>query len=67
MLARGAVDFIEGIEIEHSTISQKQSQSIIATRQPSRLSYLPGVATHNQESIKRLLDSGAERIIVPTV
>ena len=66
MLACSGVDFI-GIDIEHSTISQEQSQAIIAACHSSGVSCLPRVATHSQESIKRLLDSGADGIIVPTV
>lgn len=66
MLVRGEIDFM-GIDIEHSTISQKQSQAIIAACHSKGVPCLPRVATHNQESIKRLLDSGADGIIVPTV
>lgn len=66
MLARSGVDFI-GIDIEHSTISQQQSQNIIAVCQSYGIACLPRIATHNQESIKRLLDSGADGVIVPAV
>jgi len=66
MLARSGVDFI-GIDIEHSTISQEQSQRIIAACHANSVSCLPRVATHNPEAIKRLLDSGADGVIVPTV
>ena len=60
------LDFI-GIDIEHSTISQEQSQRIIAAAQASGSLCLPRVASHNMEMIKRLLDSGADGIIAPTV
>lgn len=60
------IDFV-GIDIEHSTISQEQSQRIIAASQGSGKLCLPRVATHNMEMIKRLLDSGADGIIVPMV
>lgn len=66
MLARSGVDFL-GIDIEHSTISQEQSQRIIAACHADGVSCLPRVATHNPEAIKRLLDSGADGVIVPTV
>ena len=66
MLTMSGVDFI-GIDIEHSTISQEQSQRIIAACHDKGISCLPRIATHNQEAIKRLLDSGADGIIVPTV
>ncbi len=60
------VDFV-GIDIEHSTISQEQSQRIIAACQGNGSLCLPRVASHNMEMIKRLLDSGADGLIVPTV
>ena len=66
MLARSGVDFI-GIDIEHSTISQEQSQRIIAACHADGVCCLPRVASHNPEAIKRLLDSGADGVIVPTV
>ena len=66
MLALSGVDFI-GIDIEHSTISQEQSQSIIAACHEKGACCMPRIATHNHEAIKRLLDSGADGIIVPTV
>ena len=66
MLTMSGVDFI-GIDIEHSTISQEQSQRIIAACHDNGVSCMPRIATHNQEAIKRLLDSGADGIIVPTV
>jgi len=66
MLVRSGVDFL-GIDIEHSTISQEQSQRIIAACHANRVACLPRVATHNPEAIKRLLDSGADGVIVPTV
>ena len=66
MLLRSKIDFL-GIDIEHSTISQEQSQRIIASCQASGVSCLPRVASHNHEAIKRFLDSGADGVIVPTV
>ena len=66
MLVRSGVDFL-GIDIEHSTISQSQSQRIIAACDAHGVACLPRVATHNQECIKRVLDSGADGVIVPTV
>ena len=65
MLTMSGVDFV-GIDIEHSTISQEQAQSIISACHSAGVCCLPRIATHNQESIKRLLDSGADGIIVPT-
>jgi len=66
MLTRSGVDFV-GIDIEHSTISQEQAQSIIVACHSAGVCCLPRIATHNQEAIKRLLDSGADGIIVPNV
>lgn len=59
-------DFL-GIDIEHGTISQEQSQRIIAAAQANGTACLPRIASHNPEMIKRLLDSGASGIIVPMV
>jgi 2-dehydro-3-deoxyglucarate aldolase len=66
VFSRTGVDFV-GIDIEHSTISQEQSQRIIAACQANRTVCLPRVASHNMEMIKRLLDSGADGMIVPMV
>jgi 2-dehydro-3-deoxyglucarate aldolase len=66
IFSRIGVDFV-GIDIEHSTISQEQSQRIIAAAQAGGSLCLPRVATHNMEMIKRLFDSGADGVIVPMV
>ncbi len=66
IFVRSGVDFV-GIDIEHSTISQEQSQRIIAACHAAGCKCLPRIASHNMEMIKRLLDSGADGIIVPMV
>jgi len=66
IFARTGADFL-GIDIEHSTISQEQSQRIIAASQADGMVCLPRIASHNGEMIKRLLDSGADGVIVPMV
>ncbi|MGK5091531.1 aldolase/citrate lyase family protein [Deltaproteobacteria bacterium TL4] len=66
IFARTGSDFL-GIDIEHSTISQEQSQRIIAACQANGIVCLPRIASHNGEMIKRLLDSGADGLIVPMV
>ena len=66
LLLASSVDCL-GIDIEHSTISQEQSMHIIAACNNKNKSCLPRVASHNSESIRRLLDSGADGIIVPNV
>tara|TARA_B100000315_G_scaffold157193_1_gene145780 strand:+ start:980 stop:1759 length:780 start_codon:yes stop_codon:yes gene_type:complete len=66
ILSHCGIDFM-GIDIEHSTINQAELQRIIAACHAKGVYCLPRVATHNQEAIKRLLDSGADGVIVPTV
>jgi len=66
MFIAAHVDFV-GIDLEHSTISQEQAQRIIAVLQAGHAACLPRVASHNGEQIKRLLDSGADGVIVPNV
>lgn len=66
ILARTKADFV-GIDLEHSTISQEQAQRIIAAAQAAGAACLPRVSSHNGEQIRRLLDSGADGIIVPNV
>jgi 2-keto-3-deoxy-L-rhamnonate aldolase RhmA len=60
------VDFV-GIDLEHSTIGQEQAQRIIAAAQAAGVSCLPRVSSHNPEQVRRLLDSGADGVIVPMV
>ncbi len=59
-------DFV-GIDLEHSTISQEQSQRIIAAAQAGGAVCLPRISSHNPEMVRRLLDSGADGMIVPMV
>ena len=59
-------DFV-GIDLEHSTISLAEAQRIIAAAHAGGAACLPRVASHNGEQIKRLLDSGADGVIVPMV
>ena len=66
IMAQAGVDFI-GIDLEHSTISQEQAQRIIAASQAAGVACLPRLSWHNGEQIKRLLDSGADGLIVPNV
>ena len=60
------LDFI-GIDLEHSTISLEQAGRIIAATHAGGAACLPRISSHNGEQIKRLLDSGADGIIVPNV
>ena len=66
IFCRAGFEFI-GIDVEHSTISQEQCQRIIAACHSNGVNCLPRIASHNGEMIKRLLDSGADGIIVPMV
>lgn len=66
IFASAGVDFV-GVDLEHSTISLEQAGSIIAAAHGSGVACLPRVSSHNAEQIKRLLDSGADGIIVPNV
>ena len=66
IFCRCGVDFV-GIDIEHSTISLEQAQHIIMACQGAGVCCLPRIASHNMEMVKRLLDVGADGIIVPMV
>jgi len=66
IFATSGVDFV-GIDLEHSTISLEQAQRIIAAAHAGGVACLPRAASHNGEQIKRLLDSGADGVIVPMV
>lgn len=66
MFTRSGVDFV-GIDIEHSTISLEQAAQIIAAGQGNGTLCLPRLASHNREAAKRLLDAGADGLIVPMV
>jgi 2-keto-3-deoxy-L-rhamnonate aldolase RhmA len=66
MILRAGIEFM-GIDLEHSTISQEESQRIIAACQAQGVVCLPRIASHNREMGSRLLDSGADGLIVPLV
>jgi len=66
IFAASTVDFI-GIDLEHSTISLEQARQIIAAAHAGGTACFPRISSHNGEQIKRLLDSGADGIIVPMV
>ena len=60
------VDFV-GIDIEHGTISYEQNQRIIAASQAGGTCCLPRIDSHSMPMTKRLMDSGADGLIVPMV
>ena len=66
IFSKSNIDFI-GIDIEHSTISLEQSQNIIISSQSNNVACLPRIPTHDKQIIKRLLDIGADGIIVPNI
>jgi len=66
ILGKSQVDFV-GIDIEHGTFNQEQVQRTIAAAQSEGVLCLPRIASHNPEMIKRVLDSGADGLIVPMV
>ncbi len=66
IFTRAGLDFI-GIDLEHSTISQEQTQRIIAAAQSNGCLALVRIASHNAEMARRALDSGADGLIVPMV
>lgn len=66
IMIKSGVDFL-GIDIEHSTISQEQVLEIVTVCQLNDIVCLPRVVSHNSENIKRILDSGADGIIIPNI
>jgi 2-keto-3-deoxy-L-rhamnonate aldolase RhmA len=66
IFAASTVDFV-GIDLEHSTISLEEARQIIAAAHAGGVACFPRISSHNGEQIKRLLDSGADGIIVPMV
>lgn len=63
---RAGVDFL-GLDLEHSTISLEQAQQLIAAAQAGGIPCLPRLSSHNPEQARRLLDAGADGLIVPNV
>lgn len=59
-------DFV-GIDIEHTTVGMEKVQQIMTAGQLYCSGLLPRVASHNGEQIKRLLDAGADGLIIPMV
>lgn len=64
--ARSGADFI-CIDLEHTTVGHHQAQRMTAASQAGGVPALPRVSSHNAEQIRRLLDSGADGILVPNV
>lgn len=66
LFTAAGVDVV-GIDLEHSTISEEQAQQLIAVSHAGGVACLPRIASHDGAQIRRLLDAGADGIIVPNV
>ena len=66
IFAKMGTDFV-GIDMEHTPIDEEHALRIIALSQGAGGLCLPRVSGHDPQMIKRLLDSGADGIIVPLV
>ena len=66
IFAMSAFDFI-AIDMEHSTISIKEAQEIIATSQAYDVPCIPRPVSHSNDYIKPLLESGADGMLIQMV
>lgn len=67
IFARAGFDFI-GIDMEHSTISQEEARALLAAAQAAGIPCLPRPSSPAAETqMRRLLDSGADGLIIPNV
>ena len=66
MFTRSGVDCIT-VDMEHSSTSLGEAQQIITASQGRGVPCLARVSSHNGEQIRRLLDAGADGILVPNV
>tara|TARA_B110000003_G_C16503809_1_gene478443 strand:+ start:65 stop:853 length:789 start_codon:yes stop_codon:yes gene_type:complete len=66
IFAMANFDFI-AIDMEHSTISIKEAQEIIATAQAYNVPCIPRPVSHSNDYIKPLLESGADGMLIQMV
>ena len=66
IFAMAGFDFI-AIDMEHSTISIKEAQEIIATSQAYNIPCIPRPVSHSNDYIKPLLESGADGMLIQMV
>ena len=66
IFAMSNFDFI-AIDMEHSTISIKEAQEIIATSQAYNIPCIPRPVSHSNDYIKPLLESGADGMLIQMV
>lgn len=59
-------DFI-AVDMEHTTITLTEAKNIFSVVQANGCSALPRLASHDGVQMKRLLDAGADGVIVPAV
>ena len=64
--AKAGFDFI-AIDMEHSTINQSEAQRIIAACQSEGVPCLPRPVSHSNDTIKPLIESGADGILIQMV
>jgi 2-keto-3-deoxy-L-rhamnonate aldolase RhmA len=65
-LAASALDYV-GIDCQHGLVSEADVARLIATAGPSRAGRLVRVSANRAELIGKVLDGGADGVIVPTV
>ncbi len=56
-----------GVDMEHSTISLEAAKNIFSVAQSNGCCAIPRLASHDSSHIRRLMDAGADGIIVPAV
>ena len=66
IFSRSDFDFLV-IDMEHSTINQSEAQRIIAACQSEGVPCLPRPVSHSNDTIKPLLESGADGILIQMV
>jgi 2-keto-3-deoxy-L-rhamnonate aldolase RhmA len=66
ILAKSGYDWLV-VDLEHTTISLDQAGELIRTIELSGVSSLVRLTSNNENQIKRVMDAGAQGIIVPMV
>jgi 2-dehydro-3-deoxyglucarate aldolase len=66
IFAKSGADFTT-VDMEHTSITHPEAQRMIAAAQAQGVVGLARASSHNAEQIRRLLDSGADGILIPNV
>jgi len=66
ILANAEYDWLV-VDLEHTTISLEQAGELIRTIELSGVSSLVRLTSNNEDQIKRVMDAGAQGIVVPMV